>query len=231
LDDLRAPRPAPRAAPRLYLVTDRKQTARDLVGVVAECVAAGLPAVQLREKDLGAGELLALARRLREITRPHGARLFVNDRVDVALAAGADGVQRTAASMAITDMRQVAGDRLLIAASVHALDEAVAAEAAGADFLVFGPVYDTASKRAYGAPQGLAKLADVTKAVRVPVIAIGGITTERVREVLDAGASGVGVISAILAAPSPGDATKRFLDALAVPLTPRQPARDLNTSL
>jgi thiamine-phosphate pyrophosphorylase len=199
---------------RLYLVTDRRQVDRDLVEVVGECVAAGLPAVQLREKDLGAGELLALARRLLAVTRPHGARLVVNDRLDVALAAGADGLQRTSTSMALADIRAVAGDRLRIGASVHALDEAIAADAAGADWIVFGPVYDTPSKRAFGAPQGLQKLAGVTKSVRTPVIAIGGITPERVREVLDAGAAGVGVISAILASPSPGDATKRFMEAL-----------------
>ena len=183
--------------------------------MVAESVAAGLPAVQLREKDLGAGDLLALARRLRDVTQPHGAQLIVNDRVDVALAAGADGVQRTSTSMAIADMRAVAGDRLRMGASVHSLEEALGADAAGADWIVFGPVYDTASKRAYGAPQGLAKLADVTRAVRTRVIAIGGITPERVPEVLGAGASGVAVITAILAAASPGDATKRFLEALA----------------
>ena len=210
-DDLRGPRPAL----RLCLVTDRRAIQRDLVTVVGESIAAGLPAVQLREKDLGAGDLLTLARRLREVTRPHGARLIVNDRVDVALAAGADGVQRTSTSMTIADMRAVAGDRLRVGASVHALEEAQAADAAGADWIVFGPVYDTPSKRAYGAPQGLAKLAAVTRAVRTRVIAIGGITPARVPEVLAAGASGVAVITAILAAPSPGDATKRFLEALA----------------
>jgi thiamine-phosphate pyrophosphorylase len=200
---------------RLYLVTDRRHVERDLVDVVGECVAAGLPAVQLREKDLGAGAMLALARRLREVTRPHGASLVVNDRVDVALAAGADGLQRTSTSMAIADIRTIAGDRLRIGASVHALDEAIAAEAAGADWIVFGPVYDTPSKRAFGAPQGLQKLVAVTNAVRTPVIAIGGITPERVQDVLAAGAAGVAVISAILGAPSPADATKRFLEALA----------------
>jgi thiamine-phosphate pyrophosphorylase len=200
---------------RLYLVTDRRQVERDLVDVIGECVAAGLRAVQLREKDLGAGAMLALARRLRDVTKPPGASLVVNDRVDVALAAGADGVQRTSTSMAIADIRTVARDRLRIGASVHALDEAIAADAAGADWIVFGPVYDTPSKRAFGAPQGLQKLTAVTNAVRAPVIAIGGVTPERVREVLDAGAAGVGVITAILAAPSPADATKRFLEALA----------------
>ena len=201
---------------RLCLVTDRAQTrGRDLVGVVGECLAAGLPAVQVREKDLGAAELAALCRRLRAPTRERGALLIVNDRVDVALAVGADAVQRTGASLAVDDIRSIAGPRLRIGASVHSLDDAVDAEAKGADWIVFGPVYDTPSKRRYGAPQGLDALAKVTGRVRVPVIAIGGITPERAREVMAAGAHGVAAIAAILDAPSPADTVRHFLDALA----------------
>jgi len=200
----------------LCLVTDRAQTrGRDLVTVVTECLAAGLPAVQVREKDLGAGELATLCRQLRRVTRERGALLVVNDRVDVALAVGADAVQRTHTSLAVDDMRAVAGGRLRIGASVHSLDDARHAEAQGADWLVFGPVYDTPSKRQYGQPQGLERLTAVTRAVRIPVLAIGGITPERVGEVRGAGARGVGVISAILAAGSPADATRSFLKALA----------------
>ncbi|MBI2205023.1 MAG: thiamine phosphate synthase [Candidatus Rokubacteria bacterium] len=201
---------------KLCLVTDRSQTgSRDLVDVVGEALAAGLPAVQLREKDLPPAELVALARRLREVTHAHGAALVVNDRVDVALAVGADAVQRTTTSMPIADMRIVAGNRLRVAASVHSRDEAVAAEETGADWIVFGPMYDTPSKRRYGAPQGIEKLEAVAKAVRTPIVAIGGITPARVPEVLAAGACGVAVIAAILAAPSPAAATREFLDALA----------------
>ena len=200
----------------LCLVTDRSQLAdRDLVDVVAEAVDAGLPAVQLREKDLAPVDLVALARRLREVTHARGARLVVNDRADVALAVGADAVQRTTTSMPIADIRIVAGNRLRVAASVHSRDDAVAAEQAGADWIVFGPVYDTPSKRRYGAPQGIEKLEAVAKAVGVPIVAIGGITPARVPDVLAAGARGVAVISAILAAPSPAAATRQFLDALA----------------
>ena len=200
----------------LTLVTDRAQTrGRDLVALVLECLDAGLPAVQVREKDLSAADLAALCRRLREPTRARGALLVVNDRADVALAVGADAVQRTHASLSVGDLRAVADKRLRIGASVHSLDDARSAEAAGADWIVFGPVYDTASKRRYGAPQGLAKLAAVTRAVRIPVVAIGGITPERVAEVRGAGAHGVGAISAILAADSPAAVTRRFLDALA----------------
>ena len=198
---------------RLCLVTDRTGTRdRDLVEVVAACAAAGLPSVEVREKDLGGGELAALCRRLRAV--PHAPFLIVNDRVDVALAVGADGVQRTHSSLSVEDLKVVADKRVRVGASVHALDEAIAAARAGADWLFFGPVYDTPSKRQYGAPQGLAALERVTASVDVPVIAIGGITPDRVPDVRRAGASGVAVISAILFAEDPAAATRRFLDRL-----------------
>jgi thiamine-phosphate pyrophosphorylase len=201
---------------RLTLVTDRHQTGgRDLVSVVRECLAAGLPALHLREKDLPVPELLVLGRRLRKLTDEAGATLVINDRVDVALAIGAGAVQRTHASLPVADIRAVADKRLRVGASVHSLQEAQEAAANGADWVVFGPIYDTPSKRAYGPPQGLEALARVARAVSVPVIAIGGIGPQRVREVRGAGADGVAVISAILAADSPADATRRFLDALA----------------
>jgi thiamine-phosphate pyrophosphorylase len=200
----------------LTLVTDRTRTrGRELAAVVAECLAAGLPAVQVREKDLGAAELAVLCRRLRELTRDHGARLVVNDRVDVALAVGADAVQRTHASLPVDDIRSIAGRRLAIGASVHSLEDAIDAEMRGADWLVFGPVYDTPSKRRWGPPQGLERLAKVVKAVRIPVVAIGGITPERVAATRAAGAAGVAAIAAIVDTASPADATKRFLEALA----------------
>ncbi len=203
-------------APRLCLVTDRTQTrGRPLVTVVRECLAAGLPAVQVREKDLGTGELANLCRQLREPTRDRGALLIVNDRVDVALAVGADGVQRTHASLTIGEIRSIADKRLWIGASVHSDDEARAAEAEGADWAVFGPIFDTPSKRQYGAPQGLRALERAAASVKIPVIAIGGITPERVEEALSAGAFGVAAISAILSVDSPAEATRRFLDALA----------------
>jgi thiamine-phosphate pyrophosphorylase len=199
----------------LCLVTDRAQTReRDLVDVVRECLGAGLQAVQLREKDLGAADLAVLGRRLRDATHAAAARLVVNDRVDVALAVDADAVQRTSTSLSIGDIRAVAGQRLRIGASVHSLAEALDAERAGADWIVFGPIFDTPSKRRFGAPQGLAALRSVTGQVRLPVVAIGGITPERVSDVLAAGATGVAVISAILSADSPGKVTREFLAAL-----------------
>jgi thiamine-phosphate pyrophosphorylase len=201
---------------RLCLVTDRTLTrGRDLVTVVGDCLAAGLPAVQVREKDLPAADLADLCRRLRAPTRERGALLIVNDRVDVALAVGADGVQRTTTSLPIDTIRAIAGARLAIGASVHSLEDAVEAEARGADWIVFGPIYDTPSKRPYGAPQGLDALAKVAGRLRVPVIAIGGVTAARVGAVRAAGAFGVAAIAAILDQASPADAVRRFLDALA----------------
>jgi thiamine-phosphate pyrophosphorylase len=198
---------------KLCLVTDRSGTrGRDLVEVVAACLAAGLPAVQVREKDLSAADLAALCRRILAL-RP-APFLIVNDRVDVAVAVGAGGVQRTHASLSVADLRAVADRRVRVGASVHALDEARDAAAQGADWIVFGPVYDTPSKRRYGAPQGLAELERVAAAVPIPVIAIGGITPDRVGEVRRAGAHGVAAISAILFADDPGAATKRFLAQL-----------------
>ena len=221
--------------PSLWLVTDRRAVrpgsrapgpaaasgapalsaeASRLLDAVEECVAAGLRAVQLREKDLSARELLALAAPMRDATRRHGARLVVNDRLDVAQAVGADGVQRTGLSLPVPVLRRLAPPPFLIGASVHSMAEATQAEAEGADFVVFGPIYETASKRAYGAPQGLEALRRVTAAMQRPVIAVGGIDPARVPEVMATGAAGIAAIGAFLSADRPGDAVKAFLDAL-----------------
>jgi thiamine-phosphate pyrophosphorylase len=199
---------------RLYLITDRATSPRPPVEVVEECLGAGLRAVQLREKDLEVRELLALATPLRAATRHHAARLLVNDRADVALAVGADGVQRTHTSLPVAALREITPPGFLIGASAHSTAEAREAAAQGADFVVFGPVYDTPSKRGYGPPQGLAALEAAAAASTRPVLAVGGITPERVGEVRAAGAAGVAVISAIYGAARPADATKAFLDVL-----------------
>ena len=201
----------------LCLVTDRSQVSGSLEEAVEACLGAGLKAVQLREKDMAVRDLLSVAQRLREATRHAGAKLFVNDRTDVALAAGADGVQRTGASLPVAALRSICPTGFTIGASVHSTAEARIAEPEGADFLIFGPVFDTPSKRQYGPPQGLSALERVASAVRLPVLAVGGITPSRVGEVLRAGAAGVAVIGAILGTERPADAVKAFLDALGRP--------------
>lgn len=194
-----------RRIPRLYLVTDRHQTnGRPLIDVVQAALEGGVDAVQLREKDLPGRPMLELALRLRKLTAEHSARLFVNDRVDVAIACDADGVHLPASSFRIAETRQLLGGEKLIGVSTHDPDEVPAAAREGADFAVFGPVYETPSKRSYGPPRGLETLARAAAATpKLPLLAIGGIQPERVNSVLSRGAQGVAVIRAVLAAENP----------------------------
>jgi thiamine-phosphate pyrophosphorylase len=199
-------------APRLYLITDRHATAgRPLTGVVRAALG-GLPpaargsvAVSLREKDLEARALLQLARELRDVTAPAGAKLFVNDRVDVALAAGADGVHLGGRSLSPADVARVAPG-LMVGVSTHGRSQVGdAAGHANVAFAVFGPVYDTPSKRAYGPPVGLGALRDAN-AAGLPLLALGGVTPERASECLGAGAFGIACIRAVLEAADPAEA-------------------------
>ena len=185
----------------LYLITDRRATGGvPLPDAVGDAVRAGACAVQLREKDLPTRELLELALRVRERTAAAGATLLINDRVDLCWASGADGVQLPSDGLPTEVVRRLLGEQGVIGVSVHSLDEAVQAEAQGADFVLFGPVYGTPSKSAYGPPQGVNRLSDVAARLRIPVFAVGGVTAARVPELLRAGARGVGVISAVLGA-------------------------------
>jgi thiamine-phosphate pyrophosphorylase len=208
----------PDAVPRLYLITDRRATGdRPLVEVVRAALAAvppearGAVAVQLREKDLEGRALFELARALRDVTADAGAALFVNDRVDVALAVGADGVHLGGRSLAPADVTRVAPG-LAVAVSTHAPVEVEAAARAGARFAVFGPIWDTPSKRPYGAPVGLDLLRDAVS-YGLPLIALGGVTPERAASSAAAGAAGVACIRAVLEARDPGAALVRLLAA------------------
>ena len=198
---------------RLYLVTDRKQTAdRPLTDVVRAALDGGVRAVQLREKDLEGRELYALAERLRTLTARYQAHLLVNDRLDVALAVEADGVHLGQHSFSVKDARRLLGAGKLIGVSTHSRQEITAAQ--GADFMLFGPVYYTPSKAAYGEPQGPDRLRAAVAHSAVPVFAIGGIKTERVAEVVETGAHGIAMISAISAAPDPAQAARELLRQL-----------------
>ncbi len=197
----------------LYLVTDRRNTAgRSLVDVVHAALDGGVRAVQLREKDLEGGSLYQLAHQLRELTGRYQARLLINDRLDVALAVEADGVHLGQTSFPVAVARRLLGSGKLIGVSTHTPAEIAAA--GGADFLVFGPVYFTPSKAAYGEPQGLPRLREAIALSPVPVLAIGGVQAEKVAEVLSTGAHGIGVISAISAASDPSSAARELLKQL-----------------
>lgn len=199
-----------RSAPQLMLVTDRTLCPVErLPEVVAACVRSGVDTVQLREKDLPRAERLVLARALREASR--GAVFLVNSDVDLALEVGADGVQLPEGQGSIAEARaRMRGDRpFLVGRSVHSLDAALEAAYEGADLLVLGTVFPSRSHPG-GQAAGLELVRSVRGAVRVPVVAIGGITAENAGEVVRAGRCGVAVISAILGAPDPAAAAARL---------------------
>jgi thiamine-phosphate pyrophosphorylase len=196
-----------------YLVTDRHQTlGRPLFDVCEAAFRAGVRAVQLREKDLPSRPLLSIARDLVSASSGYGAKVFLNDRIDVALAARCAGVQLPAAGFPAPVARKVWGPDRLIGVSIHSAAEAARAEGAGADFVVLGPIFDTPSKRPFGPPVGLAELERARKHCRIPLFAIGGITHERVRDVRRAGAFGIAVVGSVMGAQ---DVERSCLDFLA----------------
>lgn len=210
------------AALRLVVITDRRLAApRSVELVVAQALAAGARAIQLRDKDAGAGALLPLALRLREATRQAGALLFLNDRFDVALAADADGVHLGPDDLPVAAVRAVAPKGFLIGHSCDTVAEARAAVAQGADYIGCGAVWATTTKDGVGEAIGLDRLDEVARAVTVPVLGIGGITPERAEEVARTAAAGVAVIGGVMAAADPGEAVRRLL----APFEDRTPGR------
>jgi thiamine-phosphate pyrophosphorylase len=204
-----------RASLRLLLVTDPDAgEGRAMLDVVRAALRAGVPAVQLRDKAASARALTELARALRDATRDAGALLFVNDRVDVAIAAGADGAHVGADDVPVAAARRIAPPGFLLGASADSVDEARAAVAAGADYVGTGPVYATGSKADAGAPVGGERIAAVAAAVAVPVVGIGGIDAANAAAVVRAGAAGVAVISAVMRATDPEAATRALLRAV-----------------
>jgi thiamine-phosphate pyrophosphorylase len=199
----------------LYLVTDRNQTGgRDLLWVLEQALDGGVKAIQLREKDLSGRDLFSLAERSHKLCQAYDAALFINDRVDVAMAVDAAGVQLSQTSLPVITTRAVMGPQKIIGVSTHSLREAKEAEQNGADFVLFGPVYFTASKAAYGAPQGLPALKTIVDNISLPVYAIGGIKPENIESTKKLGVRGVALISAIVSAESPKETAAKMLRQL-----------------
>jgi thiamine-phosphate pyrophosphorylase len=201
---------------KLYLITDRKlfNAHCSMYLEIETVLEAGVKAIQLREKDMPARELLDMAYWMRELTNEYEAKFFVNDRVDIALAVKADGVHLGRNSIPVHAVKKICGGRLLIGVSTHSPDEAVQAEKEGADFITLGPIYKTPSKLKYGPPIGVDALKKVKSLSSLPVFAVGGIKIEKVKEVMDAGADGIALISAILSAENIGKTTEEFLRLL-----------------
>ena len=181
----------------VYLISDfshHKET--PITEQIEKALQGGIRALQLREKDLSPKELLAQAIEIKPIIKKYGAKLFINDRADIAEIAGADGVHLTETSVPAGEIKDKFPN-LIVGVSTHAKEGALLAEAEGADFITFSPIYETPSKVHFGAPQGLVKLGQIVKSVHLPVLALGGIKLNRVPEVLEQGAHGVAVISGI----------------------------------
>jgi len=207
--------------PILCYVTDRKGIAGgDLPGAIRRAIAAGVDWVQVREKDLEARELVAIVREAVAAARGTATCILVNDRLDVAITEGAAGVHLGGESMPVKDVREWCSrfaalpPKFLIGASTHSLAAALAAERDGADYVFFGPVFATPAKLQYGPPQGLARLEEVCRSLKIPVIAIGGITTENAGECLRAGAAGIAAIRLFQESPDPAAIVRRLRAAL-----------------
>lgn len=182
---------------RVYLITDFMRVGKSrFLGALEEALQSGVRAIQLREKNMHPKDLLALALEVNSMTQRYNAKLLVNDRADIAIMAGADGVHLREASVKVSDVKNKFPN-LIVGVSTHSIEGACLADRQGADFITFSPIYETPSKSNYGPPQGLAPLRQVTQSVHLPVLALGGITLNRVPECLEHGAFGVAVISDI----------------------------------
>jgi thiamine-phosphate pyrophosphorylase len=196
----------------LYLVVGADVTARrPVLDVVREAVAGGVTAVQLREKTAATRSFIDEARALVALLRPLGIALIINDRVDVALACGADGVHVGQDDMRVDDVRRLIGNDGIVGLSVTNLAEAGVVDIARVDYVGVGPVFSTATKRDAAVPLGLAGTADVCRAVALPAVAIGGIEAANAQAVFATGVQGIAVVSAICAARDPREAARRLV--------------------
>jgi thiamine-phosphate pyrophosphorylase len=193
---------------RLCLVTDRKLagTTESMLEKIRAAIRGGIDAVQIREKDLCGKALYELARKVSE----NNVQVLVNGRTDVAAALPEAGVHLPGSGIPIREARKILGDGRLIGTSAHSIEDAKKAEDEGADYISFGPVYETESKKKYGQPQGISKLNEVINALGIPVIAIGGISPETAEEIMASGASGIAVVSNILGHPDPEKAAREL---------------------
>ena len=186
----------------LYLCTDRALAlGRSLLEAVEAAIDGGVTMVQLREKDASSREFYELARAVRRLTCARRVPLVINDRLDIALAAGAEGLHIGQSDLPLEAARRIAGGRVFIGVSAGSVEAALAAEAGGADYLGVGAVFPTGSKADAGDAIGLENLAAICRAVRIPVAAIGGIGPANAGAVMHSGAAGIAVISAILSQP------------------------------
>ena len=200
----------------LYLVTDRGLSrGRPTPEIVRAAVRGGVTCVQLREKKCSTREFIAEALAVRDFLKWRGVPLIINDRVDVALAVGADGVHLGQGDLPLAEARAILGESKLIGISAESLRDAVAAENAGADYLGVSPIFATPTKTDTAAPLGLEGLRAIRRQVKLPLVAIGGLNAGNAAAVIGGGADGVAVVSAIVAADDPGLAARELARRIA----------------
>jgi len=194
----------------LCVITDPSLAGRDHTAIAAAALAGGADMIQLRDKRGDLRALLPQARAIQALCRAHGAIFIVNDRLDLALATGADGVHVGQDDLPAGAARRLLGPDKILGVSAHDREQAEAARAAGADYIGFGPMFPTGTKDTGYTPRGLGSLREVRAAVRLPILAIGGITLETAADVIAAGATAPAVISAIVTAPDIAAAAAAF---------------------
>lgn len=193
----------------LYLVTDRGLArGRSTLEIVRAAVRGGVSCVQLREKTCSTREFIEEALKLKAFLDSSGVALIINDRVDVALAVAADGVHLGQSDMPLAAARSIVGDSMVIGISAESMRDAVEAESGGADYLGVSPIFATPTKTDTAAPLGLAGLQAIRRAVKIPLVGIGGLNRSNAAEVVRSGADGVAVVSAIVAAEDPEQAAR-----------------------
>jgi thiamine-phosphate pyrophosphorylase len=204
----------PRLPSRLYAIADPAAADRDVVDLLRQMLAGGARVVQMRWKGAAAGPLLAAAAECRRLCRGYAARLVINDRADLAMASEADGVHLGQNDLPLRAARRLLGPDRWIGVSTHDVAQARRAADEGADYIGFGPIFSTATKETGYPPRGLDALRAARSAVEVPIVAIGGVTPENARSVLEAGADAVAMIAALMAGPDVAHRVRTALAAL-----------------
>jgi thiamine-phosphate diphosphorylase len=199
----------------LYAILDTSfSKSRSPITILREFLAGGVRLVQLRAKELSSADFFSLAKEARQLAGDAGAIFIVNDRADIALACNADGVHLGQDDLPLRAARKLLGPEKIIGISTHDLDQARSAELNGADYIGFGPIFGSTTKETGYSPRGLEMLREIRKAIKIPVVAIGGITESNVAEVWKAGADAAAIISDLMGAEDVGEKIRRVLTLL-----------------
>jgi thiamine-phosphate pyrophosphorylase len=198
----------------LYFITDSRLTRRTVLEDVESAVGAGVKIIQYREKDLNTREMTDEAKKIGQLCRKNDVLFIINDRVDIALAVDADGVQLGNEDMPYQDARRLLGDKKIIGLTVHDVGEAIEAERIGADYIGISPIFETNTKPDAGTPSGVDLIKYIKKTVKIPFVAIGGINQDNVKSVLEAGARSIAVISAIVTKDDVMKECKKFREVI-----------------